>query len=95
MNRSLSASHGKFSSGVRASSEGLSHKLKVNRVQGIWKSGKTSILVFDIPASRSNHMIGNFRSSKLKVGGKFITHVILSVHYYSLFCGPFQNFSIV
>ena len=45
---SLSATHGKFSSGVRASSEGLSHKLKVNRVQGIWKSGKTSILVFDI-----------------------------------------------
>ena len=48
MNGSLSACHGKLSSGVRASSEGLSHKLKVNRVQGIWKSGKTSILVFDV-----------------------------------------------
>ena len=48
MNGSLSASHGKFLSGFRASSEGLNHKLKVNRVQGVWKSGKTSILVFDV-----------------------------------------------
>ena len=48
MNGSLSACHGKLSSGVRASSEGLSHKLKVNRVQGIGKSGKTCILLFDV-----------------------------------------------